>query len=216
MTEERAFTLQDILRAVSGAMETPVVVILILLMAAAVFLLGWLLAEALGPRRRWRADLPRLLDALRQSGGAEEMADCIQKSGLLGRQKQALLELLRHPDFTPLMRESLAARLVDREQARYDRQLKSSELITRLGPVFGLLGTLIPLGPGIIALGQGDTFTLSQSMMTAFDTTVAGLLAAALATVITAVRRGWYRDYVGALETVADGLLESLKEETPC
>ena len=216
MTEERAFTLQDILRAVSGAMETPVVVILILLMAAAVFLLGWLLAEALGPRRRWRADLPRLLDALRQSGGAEEMADCIQKSGLLGRQKQALLELLRHPDFTPLMRESLAARLVDREQARYDRQLKYSELITRLGPVFGLLGTLIPLGPGIIALGQGDTFTLSQSMMTAFDTTVAGLLAAALATVITAVRRGWYRDYVGALETVADGLLESLKEETPC
>lgn len=39
--------------------------------------------------------------------------------------------------------------------------------------MLGLLGTLIPLGPGIIALGQGDTQTLSTSLLTAFDTTIA-------------------------------------------
>ena len=35
-------------------------------------------------------------------------------------------------------------------------------MIAKLGPMFGLLGPLIPLGPGIVALGQGDTVTLSE------------------------------------------------------
>lgn len=36
--------------------------------------------------------------------------------------------------------------------------------VAKLGPMFGLLGTLIPLGPGIVALGRSDTAALSQSM----------------------------------------------------
>ena len=72
-------------------------------------------------------------------------------------------------------------------------------------------GTLIPLGPGIIALGQGDTYTLSTSLLTAFDTTVAGLVAAAFATVISTVRRGWYREYASILEAAAEMLLETEK-----
>lgn len=54
-------------------------------------------------------------------------------------------------------------------------------MIAKLGPMFGLLGTLIPLGPGIVALGQGDTVTLSESMNVAFDTTIAGVISAAVA-----------------------------------
>ena len=64
----------------------------------------------------------------------------------------------------------------------------SEELLARLAPMFGLLGTLIPLGPGIIALGQGDTQTLSPSLLTAFDTTIAGLSAAAVCLVVTSLR----------------------------
>ena len=100
----------------------------------------------------------------------------IEQSGLLRRQKDALLELTRHPDFTPATREALALRLLEQEQDRYDKIVKLSEVLARLAPMFGLLGTLIPLGPGIIALGQGDTYTLSTSLLTAFDTTIAGLM----------------------------------------
>ena len=100
------------------------------------------------------------------------------------------------------------------EEAHWGRIVQMSELIARLGPIFGLLGTLIPLGPGIIALGQGDTFTLSESLLTAFDTTVAGLLAAALASVISVVRRRWYRRYGSDLETVAECLLETIRMNT--
>ena len=211
--DDSVFEISDILRAVAGSMETPVVVILILLMAAAVFMLGWLIAEALGERRKLTKALPELLDQLRAGAGAEEMAAVIQGAGLLRRQKEALIELTKHPDFTPVMREALAAQLLEAEDAHFSRIVQLTELIARLGPIFGLLGTLIPLGPGIIALGQGDTFTLSESLLIAFDTTVAGLLAAALASVISAVRRRWYRRYGSDLETVAECLLEALKLE---
>ena len=212
-TQDTVFTISDILRAVARTMETPVVVILILLMAAAVFMLGWLIAEALGERRKLNAALPALIEKLRESPGDREMAAAIESAGLLRRQKAALLELLAHPEFTPVMREALAAQLLETEEARWNRTVLWTDLIARLGPMFGLLGTLIPLGPGIIALGQGDTFTLSQSLLTAFDTTVAGLLAAALASVISAVRKRWYRRYATDLETLAECILELVKQK---
>ena len=212
-TQDTVFTISDILRAVARTMETPVVVVLILLMAAAVFMLGWLIAEALGERRKLTRTLPALIEKLRESPGDREMAAAIESAGLLRRQKAALLELLAHPEFTPVTREALAAQLLETEEARWNRTVLWTDLIARLGPMFGLLGTLIPLGPGIIALGQGDTFTLSQSLLTAFDTTVAGLLAAALASVISAVRKRWYRRYATDLETLAECILELVKQK---
>lgn len=208
---EDVFTVSDILRAIAGSMETPVVIILILLIAGTLFMLGWLIAEALGERRKLDLALPALLDELRSAPDVPAMAAVIESAQLLRRQKAALLELTKHPDFTSVMRSSLAAQLLEDEEAHWNRIVLLTELIARLGPMFGLLGTLIPLGPGIIALGQGDTFTLSQSLLTAFDTTIAGLLSAAVASVISAVRRRWYRRYAGVLETVADCLLETLR-----
>ena len=85
-------------------------------------------------------------------------------------------------------------------------------MIAKLGPIFGLLGTLIPLGPGIVALGQGDTITLSQSIMSAFDTTVAGLISAAVAMLISAVRKSWYGKYMSILEALMVCELEVMKD----
>ena len=136
----------------------------------------------------------------------------IRKSQLNRRQKAALLELTEHPDFSGGLRESLAANLLEREQSHYDHILKCTELVSKLAPMLGLLGTLIPLGPGIIALGQGDTYTLSTSLLTAFDTTIAGLVAAALAIVVSAIRRRWYREYGSVLEALCTEVLELTKK----
>lgn len=209
----QTFDLGDVLRAVAGAMHYPVIVLLILLLLAAAALLGWLLAEYFSERRHMNAALPELLEAMQHT---EDLAGCIEASGLLRRQKDALIELTKHPDFSPELRQALAIRLMDAEQERYDGILRLSELVARLAPMFGLLGTLIPLGPGILALGQGDTFTLSTSLLTAFDTTVAGLLAAAVATVISSLRRSWYRQYVSQLEVLSQCILDREKEEKPC
>lgn len=207
-TTETTFRIHDVLRAVSSALEVPVVIVLILFLLAAAVLTGWGIAEFFTERRHLKVALPQLLEDLRT---ADDRAAVIEASGLLRRQKDALLELLNHPDFNGEIRETLAVRLLEQEQDRYDRIVKLSELLARLAPMFGLLGTLIPLGPGIIALGQGDTYTLSTSLLTAFDTTVAGLVAAAFATVISTVRRGWYREYASILEAAAEMLLETEK-----
>ena len=106
------------------------------------------------------------------------------------------------------MRESLGANLLEREQSHYDGILKCTDLVSKLAPMLGLMGTLIPLGPGIMALGRGDTYTLSVSLLTAFDTTIAGLIAAAFCLVISTVRRRWYAGYMADLETLMDCVLE--------
>lgn len=208
--ETTPFRLADILRVISTGLEMPVVAILILLILGVAVLIGWLFAELITERRHLKVKLPELLDNMRL--GEKSLREVISKSGLLKSQKEALLELTRHPDFNDAMLEALVVRLIEEEQARYDRVLRISETVSRLGPMVGLLGTLIPLGPGILALGQGDTFALSAAMLTAFDTTIAGLTAAALATVVTTVRRTWYRNYMSLLEALAACVLEILKE----
>ena len=206
------FKISDVLRAFSSAMQTPVVVILILFIIAAIFFAGWIIGEAISERRKLRVDMPDLLEKLRHSS-PEDFEEVIDKSGLLARQIRALKELLKHGDFTPQMREALAVNLLEKEKDRYDFRVKLSDMLSRLSPMFGLLGTLIPLGPGIVALGEGDTFTLSNSLLIAFDTTVAGLVVAAVAMVITSIRKRWYRGYMKDLDTVAQCLLEMLSGE---
>lgn len=196
------------MRAVASAMQTPVILILMLLLAFTVFLIGWVIVEFFTERRLLKAKLPALVDALNETKNREETKACVAKSGLLKRQRAALTELLSHPGLTPLMRESLAVRIVTEEQSHYDVRLKTSDLVARIAPLLGLLGTLIPLGPGIIALGQGDTMTLSSSLMTAFDTTILGLISAAAAMVISTIRKNWYNNYMSVLETAAECILE--------
>jgi biopolymer transport protein ExbB/TolQ len=60
----------------------------------------------------------------------------------------------------------------------------------------------------MIALGQGDTQTLADSLLIAFDTTVAGLAAAGVAFAISRLRKRWYEEYLSSLEALMESLLE--------
>lgn len=199
----------DALRAIASMLKYPVIFVLLIMFAGALVLLGWLISEYFTERKHLNVKLPQLLDRL--NNGYDSVEDCIAQSGLLRRQKAALFELTMHPELTADMREALAVRLITEEQARYDKIVRLSDLVIKLGPVFGLLGTLIPLGPGIIALGRGDTAILSSSMLIAFDTTIVGLISSALALVVSSVRKTWYRNYMSILETVMETVLELVK-----
>lgn len=200
--------LNQAMRAIASAMENPVIILLLFLLVVTIFLIGWLISEIFTEHRHLKEKLPHLVDVLNETKTGEETKEAIRKSRLLKRQRNALLELLSHPDITPLMRESLAARIVEEEQNVYSRRIRISDIIAKIGPILGLLGTLIPLGPGIIALGQGDTITLSSSLLTAFDTTILGLLSAGMAMVISTIRKSWYNNYMSVLETLAECILE--------
>src|SRR5262249_52757703 len=55
----------------------------------------------------------------------------------------------------------------ERALARYElgaqRRLDRTRLLVRAGPAIGLMGTLIPLAPGLAALGQGDVAQLADN-----------------------------------------------------
>ncbi|HZV99222.1 MAG TPA: MotA/TolQ/ExbB proton channel family protein [Methylophilaceae bacterium] len=79
-------------------------------------------------------------------------------------------------------------------------RLERADFLARIPPMLGLMATIIPLGPGLAALGQGNPAQLAQAVTTAFDATVLGLIAGIIGLVIGKVRRRWYEDVLEALE----------------
>lgn len=76
--------------------------------------------------------------------------------------------------------------------AAITKSVERTRAMVRIGPMLGLMGTLIPMGPALLALTQGDINTLASSLIYAFGTTVLGLLIGGIAYVITTVRQHWY------------------------
>lgn len=81
-----------------------------------------------------------------------------------------------------------------------NRRIDRADFIARLGPMLGLMGTLIPLGPGLAALGRGELDVLAQAVTVAFNTTVLGLLAGMVGFVLGRLRRRWYDAAMDELE----------------
>ena len=205
-------SVQDILRVISATMQTPTIIILIILIAVAVIMLGSIVVEFFTDHRKLKAKIPELIDDF-QGRNTVQMKELVNNAGILKRQKTALLQLIDRASLPENTREALARQLIAEEEYRYTRITKISDVIARIAPMFGLMGTLIPLGPGLIALGQGDTKTLSDSLLIAFDTTVAGLIAGAICYVISGIRKSWYEQYMVSLETLMETILEEQSHE---
>ena len=178
-----------------------------LFLALTVVELGGLLTETLTERRKMKVNVPELVDAF-QGKNAGEILAMIERSSLFRRQKAALGELIMHNSLPTSSLQALARRLLAGEELHYVKITDRTDLVARLAPMFGLMGTLIPLGPGLIALGQGDIKTLADSLLIAFDTTVTGLAAAGVAFAVSRLRKRWHDDYLSTLEALMESLLE--------
>jgi biopolymer transport protein ExbB/TolQ len=90
------------------------------------------------------------------------------------------------------------------------KRLERTRILVRVGPILGLMGTLIPLSPALIGLASGDTTQLAESLTTAFSVTVLGLLIGGIAFVISIVRDRMYSQDISDMEY----LLELLEGDT--
>ena len=196
----------SIMRQVVTLLDTPVKVILIAMLIISLILVGGLIAEML-QRKYLTVKAASVIDAIKK--GDNDPATIIKNSSLLVKQKRLLLELTIHDNLSNEMKQNFATSLLDNYSQSLDFSVKKSDLIIKLGPTFGLLGTLIPLGPGIIALAQGDTATLSYSLLAAFDTTVIGLIAASICTIISLIRKRWYSKDKIMLTLIMEAVLEA-------
>ncbi|MDY6947730.1 MAG: MotA/TolQ/ExbB proton channel family protein [Pseudomonadota bacterium] len=77
-------------------------------------------------------------------------------------------------------------------ERRAHRRIERADILTRTSPMLGLMATLISLGPGLMALSNGNLNLLAEAMLTAFDATVLGLAAGVVGFIIGRLRRRWY------------------------
>ncbi len=208
----QALYLTDILHAVAQGLLAPVIILLLAFIVYAVFLIGSIIVEAVTERRNFKITVPKFLTSI-ACAKEEDLADVIIDSGLLRRQKVSLLTLWSYRALPTETLETLAKRLLAVQELRCSRITGRTDAVVRLAPMVGLMGTLIPLGPGIVALGQGQTDVLASSIGVAFDTTVAGLITAGVAYVVSRIRGNWYENYLGALEAAMCTMLEKIENE---
>ena len=87
------------------------------------------------------------------------------------------------------------------------KRLERTRILVRVGPMLGLMGTLIPLSPALVGLASGDTTQLADNLVTAFSVTVLGLLIGGIAFVISIVRDRMYSQDISDMEYLLE-LLE--------
>jgi biopolymer transport protein ExbB/TolQ len=99
-------------------------------------------------------------------------------------------------------------KLVVDTEALASKRLDRTRIWIRLGPIIGLITTLIPISPALVALAKGDLQVLSANLVVAFSTTVIALLVSGMAFVISLFRERAYMQDVSDIEYALE-LLEA-------
>lgn len=204
--------LTSFIHIVSESLLAPVIIVLVVFLILAILFFGGFLNEMFTKKPLKSGDLAGLLQNISNAGSPEELNSIIESSALYGEQKSVLLQIVANYNLGPEARKAFAAKLIEEEESKLLSLTSKTDVLVRLGPIFGLLGTLIPLGPGLAALGAGDITTLAESLTIAFDTTVTGLIVGALGFVVSKYRKQWYEGDLTTTETVAETILEKLNE----
>lgn len=71
------------------------------------------------------------------------------------------------------------------------RELEGLRLCSRISPMLGLVATMIPLGPALVAVSSGHSERISASLGASFAAVIVALVAASITFVIYTVRRRW-------------------------
>ena len=84
------------------------------------------------------------------------------------------------------------------------KQLEKARTMMRLGPMLGLMGTLIPMGPALVGLASGDIESMAINMQVAFSTTVVGIFVGAIGFVIQLIQNRWNTEDLNDLQFVME------------
>lgn len=205
-------SLTSLIHIISESLLTPVVIILVIFVVIAILCLGSVINERISRKPIKSEDFEKLVRDISFSSSPSEIENFVNNSNLFDWQKEVLVKIARNHDIDSKARKAFASELISNEESRLIKNTNKTDILVRLGPIMGLLGTLIPLGPGLAALGSGDINTLAQSLTIAFDTTVTGLAAGAVGYLISKFRKQWYESDLIDLESLAEVELESLEK----
>ena len=181
----------QILNWISSSLLLPVTVLLLIGLACALVSLGGFFADSfiLMKERKLRR---KIMESLRKGGPV----DIRRESGLFCERVRRLDEL----GWDALECE----KLISEWEGLYERRLERSRFLAKVGPMLGLMGTLIPMGPALAGLASGDIASMAYNMQIAFATTVLGCCIAGISILVLSVRKHDYADEIACLQYVLD------------
>lgn len=192
--------ISDILYWISTGLLVPVIVLLIVLFGRALLLVGSFYGQYLSIRKT-EALLRNELNALTPATVTELAAKLPEKSSsLVMSYIRQVLEAHDSP--------AQVQRLLANFEIAADKDLAISKTLTKLGPILGLMGTLIPMGPALAGLASDDIASMAYNMQIAFATTVVGLVAGAVGFLTQQVKQRWYLQDMTNLEFLSELLNE--------
>lgn len=84
------------------------------------------------------------------------------------------------------------------------RKLELLRLTSRVTPLLGLVATLIPMGPALLALSENDTASIGSNMVVAFSGVTLALIAASLSFIVLNIRRRWLLEELRMIERAGE------------
>ena len=181
----------QILNWISSSLLLPVTVLLLIGLACSLVSLGGFFADSyiLLKERKLRR---KIMEALRTG----EDVDMQREGGLFCERIRRLEEL----EWDALECEKIIAEW----GGLYERRLERSRFLAKVGPMLGLMGTLIPMGPALAGLASGDIASMAYNMQIAFATTVLGCCFAGISILVLSVRKHDYAEEIACLQYVLD------------
>lgn len=190
---------------IANSLLIPDIVLLIFFLLRALVLLGATYRQML-VRRKEEKQLSQTIKELRP----EEIGNL---RGMLPEKPDSLFvsylaDLLRHP-----ANEAYADYLINQYETVVAKDVNLSRLLTKLGPVLGLIGTLISMSPALVGLSTGDISGMAYNMQVVFSATVVGLVISAVGLFTQQLKTRWYAKDVNRLEYVSRIYAENHEKE---
>ncbi len=88
---------------------------------------------------------------------------------------------------------------VERLELHVLRRLEMQRIVSRTAPMLGLVATMIPMGPALVAVASGNAQGMAENLVVAFSAVIVALLSAAITFVVQSVRRRWLLEELDAL-----------------
>lgn len=192
--------ISDILYWISTGLLVPVIVSLIFFFLRSLLLIGSFFGHYLAIRRT-ASLISKEVDSLTKEN-VQSLAERLPK-------KNPSLVVTYMNRLLAADSAAMRQRLLADFEIEADKDLSTSKTLSKMGPMLGLMGTLIPMGPALVGLSTGDIASMAYNMQVAFATTVVGLFAAAIGFITQQVKQRWYLQDMINLEFVAELLNES-------
>ena len=193
--------ISNILYWISTGLLVPVIVLLIFFFIRALILIGTFFGQYLSMRKTTTA-----LNSKIRNLSTENLQEFASSLGDNDNSDvtEALKKIIAEKESAP--RIDL---IVSEYEIAADKNLATSRTLTKMGPILGLMGTLIPMGPALVGLATGDIASMAYNMQVAFATTVVGLVVSAIGFLTQQVKERWFVQNLTILEFVADIVKQS-------